>query len=139
MRDAIIVLPYGNFALTKIHHPATAWIDVVETMHDRLAVAALVEFLRNPAVRIVDRCPGERGAESLLSNEEPRRRAVADTPRVESRGDVEIWRVRGSTDKREAVGTVVVLIDPPPGRIANPQVPSRPRVELAEMLGHIAF
>src|SRR5262245_45250520 len=139
MRDAIIVLPYGNFALAKIHHPATAGIDVVETMHDRLAFTARVEFLRHLAVRIVDRSASGRGGEDLLSDEDPRRRAVADAPCVEPRGNVEIWRLRGSTDKREAVGTVVVLIDPPPGRIANAQVPARPHVEIAEMLGHIAL
>src|SRR5262245_49711857 len=139
MQNAIVVLPYGNFALAKIHHPATSRADVVERMHQRLAIAALVEFLGNLAVWIVNRGPCGLLAENLFSNENPRRRAVAYAPRIESGRNVDIWRPGGRTDKRQAIGTIVVLIDPPPGRIADPQVPSRPRVELAEMLGHIAL
>jgi hypothetical protein len=87
MRDAIVVLPYRNLALTEIHHGTATGADVVETMHDRLALAALVEFLRNFAIRIVDRCPCKLFAEDLLSNEDPRSRAVAYAPRVESGGN----------------------------------------------------
>ena len=134
-----MVLPYGNLALAKIHHAATAWVDVVETMHQGLAVAALVEVFRNLAIRIVDRFPRGCLAKNLLGDEDPRRRAVAYAPRVKAGGNVEIWRLRGRSDKREAIGTIIILVDPPPGGIANLQISPRPSFELAEMLGHIAL
>jgi hypothetical protein len=31
---AVISLPYCNFALAEIHHGTTAWLDVVEAMHE---------------------------------------------------------------------------------------------------------
>jgi hypothetical protein len=82
-----VVLPYGNLALAKIHHAATAWVDVVETMHQRLALAALVEVFLNLAIRIIDRFPRGCIAKNLLSDEDPRRRAVAYAPRVKAGGN----------------------------------------------------
>src|SRR5574338_640574 len=107
MWGPIFVFPYGNFALAKLYHSATAWADVVETVHYRLAVATLVKCFRTLALWIVNRCPRRWCfAEDLLSNENPRRRAIADAPRVEPSGNVEIWCLGRGSDKWQAIWTV---------------------------------
>ena len=40
----IISFPYRDFASAKIHHATATWLDLVEAMHQRLAIATLVEF-----------------------------------------------------------------------------------------------
>jgi hypothetical protein len=57
MGGPIISFPYRDLASAKIHHATATWLDLVEAMHERLAVATLVEFSRNFTNGIVDRCP----------------------------------------------------------------------------------
>ena len=75
--------------------------------------------------------------ENLFRNQYSGGSAVADTPRVEPSGDVEARRVRECAGKWNAVSGIVILVDLPPGDVANLEISPGPGFEVTEMLGDV--
>ena len=133
MGYAVGPFPHSDPASAEIHYCAATWLDVVEAVHQGSAVAALVEFSWDLAHGVVDRRPIGRAAEDLLSDQDAGRGAIAYAPGVEPSGDVEARRFRQCAGKWNAVSGIVVLVDPPPGGVADP------RRSVAVRAGHIPF
>ena len=100
----------------------------------RLAVAALIEFSWDFSHGVVDTRPMGRSAEDLLSDQNSGRGAIAYAPGVEPSGDVEARRFRQCAGKWNAVSGIVVLVDPPPGDVADLEISPGPRFEIPEIL-----
>ena len=88
-----------------------------------LRFAPLVEILRRRARRRVQRCPRVRPAADLVGDQHSGCRAVADAPGVETSRNVEPRRVIGGrADERNAIGGVIILVDPAPCRLADRKI-----------------
>src|SRR5262249_34938165 len=93
---------------------------------------------RDLAHGVVDWRPIGQPTEDLLSDQDSGRGAVAYAPCVEPCGDVETRRLRQCAGKWNAVGGIVVLVDPPPGNVADFEISLGPGFEIAEMRGHVS-
>src|SRR3546814_16907575 len=111
MQGAVDVAPHRQRLAVLLDHSGAAGRNVIELRHLRLRFAAAMKVVRAGTVGRVDGSPAYFVVDDPLRDQEASRRAVGESPGIESRGDVEPFGLSCRLpDEGHARGGIVVLV-----------------------------